>query len=64
MHVSHVVNFLKRMAPILAHKSFGNMSLEVEIKEPETDAESNGGIEQNIRRAVRGVDEQFVRMKV
>ncbi|KAF3329480.1 salutaridinol 7-O-acetyltransferase-like protein [Carex littledalei] len=38
--MSHVVNFRKRMAPILSHESFGNMHLEVEIKEPETEAES------------------------
>ncbi|KAF3329477.1 salutaridinol 7-O-acetyltransferase-like protein [Carex littledalei] len=61
--MSHAVNFRKRMAPILSPESFGNMHLGSEIKEPETEAESIGGIEQNIRRAVRGVDEQFVRMK-
>lgn len=64
LSMSHVVNFRKRMTPLLSQESIGNMFLNVEITEPITDTESIGGaIEQNIRRAVRGVDEQFVRLK-
>ncbi|KAJ3708158.1 hypothetical protein LUZ61_011863 [Rhynchospora tenuis] len=63
LSMSHCVNFRKRMAPILSNESFGNMWINVEIPELRTETDSHECIEQSIRRAVRGVDKKFVRMK-
>ncbi|KAJ4798880.1 HXXXD-type acyl-transferase family protein [Rhynchospora pubera] len=63
LSISHCVNFRKRMAPVLSNESIGNMWINVEIPDLGIETESTGGIEQSIRRAVQGVDENFVRMK-
>jgi shikimate O-hydroxycinnamoyltransferase len=63
LSMSQVVNFRKRMAPLLSEESIGNMWINVEITEPETSTESIRGTEQNIRRATKGVDEQFLKLK-
>jgi shikimate O-hydroxycinnamoyltransferase len=62
LSILHAVNLRKRLLPTLPHEtSFGNLWFPLEITVPDADTES---IEENIRRSVRGVDGQLVRMGV